>query len=84
VRLVTLTEFGRRVAQNGGGGLDHGWANATFAFGAGVKGGHYHGTWPGLRAGRFKEGDLKVTTDYRSVLTELLRSRFGDLSIPTV
>jgi uncharacterized protein (DUF1501 family) len=84
VTLVTLTEFGRRVAQNGTGGLDHGWANATFAFGAGVKGGQYHGSWPGLGAGSLVDGDLKVTTDYRSVLTEILQARFGSISIPAV
>jgi uncharacterized protein (DUF1501 family) len=84
VTLVTLTEFGRRVSQNGTGGLDHGWANATFAFGAGVKGGQYHGTWPGLGAGSLVDGDLKVTTDYRSVLTEILQSRFGSVSVPAV
>jgi uncharacterized protein (DUF1501 family) len=84
VTLVTLTEFGRRVAQNGTGGLDHGWANATFAFGAGVKGGQYHGTWPGLGGSSLVDGDLKVTTDYRSVLSEILQSRFGSVSVPAV
>jgi uncharacterized protein (DUF1501 family) len=84
VTLVTLTEFGRRVAQNGTGGLDHGWANATFAFGAGVRGGQYHGSWPGLGAGSLSDGDLTVTTDYRSVLSEILSSRFDGVSVPGV
>ncbi|HSS67423.1 MAG TPA: DUF1501 domain-containing protein [Nocardioidaceae bacterium] len=84
VTLVTLTEFGRRVSQNGTGGLDHGWANATFAFGAGVKGGQFHGNWPGLGSGSLVDGDLKVTTDYRSVLTEILETRFASVSVPAV
>lgn len=84
VTLVTLTEFGRRVEENGSRGLDHGWANATFVLGAGVKGGQYHGTWPGLASADLQEGDLKVTTDYRSVLTEILKTRFPTVSIPEV
>ena len=76
VTLVTLTEFGRRLAENGSAGLDHGWANATLVMGAGVRSG-YHGRWPGLAAANLNDGDLAVTTDYRSVLTEILRSRFN-------
>ena len=76
VTLVTITEFGRRVAENGNGGLDHGWANAMLLLGAGVNGGKYHGAWPGLGSADLVDGDLAVRTDYRSVLTEVLRSRF--------
>ncbi len=77
VTLVTVTEFGRRVAKNGAGGLDHGWGSSTLVLGGGVRGGRYHGSWPGLSTARLEDGDLKVTTDYRSVLSEILRSRFG-------
>jgi uncharacterized protein (DUF1501 family) len=84
VTLVTLTEFGRRVEENGARGLDHGWANATFVLGGGVKGGTYHGTWPGLGAGDLEDGDLKVTTDYRSVLTEIVGKRFPSVSTSQV
>jgi uncharacterized protein (DUF1501 family) len=77
VTLVTVTEFGRRVAENGSRGLDHGWANSTLVLGAGVKGGAYHGRWPGLSASKLEDGDLSVTTDYRNVLTEILKRRFG-------
>ncbi len=75
VTLVTLTEFGRRVRENGTRGLDHGWANSTLVMGAGVQGGQYYGTWPWLD--NLVDGDLRVTTNYRSVLSEIVTSRFG-------
>jgi len=74
VTLVTISEFGRRVHENGNAGLDHGWGGCMLMLGAGVNGGQVHGTWPGLN--NLEEGDLKVTTDYRSVLSEVVRSRF--------
>ncbi len=76
VTVVTLTEFGRRLTENGARGLDHGWGNATLLMGAGVKGGKYYGNWPGLDPAT-SDGDLAVTTDYRSVLSEILTSRFN-------
>ena len=81
VTLVTISEFGRRVKENASRGLDHGWGNVMFLAGAGVKGGRYYGRWPGLDRG--EDADLKVTTDYRSVLAEVVASRTG-ASIPTV
>ena len=75
VTVVCLSEFGRRVAENANYGLDHGHGNVMFLAGAGVRGGRYYGTWPGLAHGA--DADLTVTTDYRSVLTEVVRTRFG-------
>src|SRR6478736_5585973 len=75
VTLVALSEFGRRVAENANLGLDHGYGNVMFLAGAGVRGGSYYGTWPGLQAEI--DSDLLVTTDYRSVLSEVVSSRFG-------
>lgn len=77
VTLVTLTEFGRRLRENGARGLDHGWANATLVLGGGVRGGRYYGRWPGLAYDALVDGDLKVTTDYRSVLSEILTRRLS-------
>lgn len=74
VTVVALSEFGRRTKQNGSWGLDHGWGNAMLLLGAGVKGG-YHGTWPGLVDE--VNADLTVTTDYRSVLSEVVVKRMG-------
>ena len=75
VTLVALSEFGRRVAENDNYGLDHGYGNVMLVAGAGVKGGQYYGTWPGLA--NTLDADLTVTTDYRSVLAEIVSTRFG-------
>lgn len=83
VTVVTLSEFGRRLAENGARGLDHGYGNAVLALGAGVKGGYYS-RWPGLSSGRQIDGDLAVTTDYRSVVSEILRARFPSLNTSQV
>jgi uncharacterized protein (DUF1501 family) len=77
VTLVTISEFGRRAAQNGSGGLDHGYGNAMLLLGGNVKGGKVYGRWPGLAASQLVDGDLAVTTDYRSVIAEVLRVRCG-------
>ncbi|AGZ45902.1 DUF1501 domain-containing protein [Actinoplanes friuliensis] len=77
VTLVTVSEFGRRVAQNGSGGLDHGYGNTMLVLGGGVRGGKVHGRWPGLAAAQLVDGDLAVTTDYRAVIGEILRARCG-------
>lgn len=84
VTVVTISEFGRRVTENGSKGFDHGWANMMLVAGAGVKGGKYYGTWPGLDASALAEGDLKVTTDYRNVLGEIVSRRFPDRSLSQV
>ena len=81
VTLVTLSEFGRRVAENGNGGLDHGWGNVMLAAGAGVKGGRYYGSWPGLQ--NTVDADVPVTTDFRSVLAEVVQTRTS-ASVATV
>jgi uncharacterized protein (DUF1501 family) len=75
VTLVTLSEFGRRVKENDDYGTDHGFGNVMFVAGAGVRGGRYYGSWPGLQ--NTLDGDLLVTTDYRSVLAEVVTRRFG-------
>lgn len=74
VTLVTLSEFGRRTVENANYGLDHGYGNVMLLLGAGVSGG-YHGRWPGLTDD--PDGDLLVTTDYRSVLAEVVTKRLG-------
>jgi uncharacterized protein (DUF1501 family) len=77
VTLVTLTEFGRRVEENGSGGTDHGYGQVVFLLGGGVRGGVVHGTWPTLAPDALLDGDLHATTDYRSILAEVLEKRCG-------
>lgn len=83
VTVVAMSEFGRRVAQNGSGGTDHGRGNAMLVLGGPVVGG-VHGAWPGLGPAELADGDLAVTTDYRDVLYELARSQLGVGSVDAV
>ncbi len=83
--LVTMSEFGRTVRQNGTGGTDHGHANVMLVLGASVRGGQVYGRWPGLDAGALNEDrDLAVTTDFRQVLAEAAASTLRVRSMQTV
>lgn len=73
VTLVALSEFGRRVQENNSGGLDHGWGNVMLVAGGNVNGGNVFGNWLGLSD--LEEGDVRVTTDYRTVLADILTNR---------
>ncbi len=84
VTVVVMSEFGRRVAENGSGGTDHGHGGAMLVLGAGVAGGKVYGRWPGLAPAKLDRGDLRVTTDYRDVLGEVLLRRGGQTSIAHV
>lgn len=76
--IVSISEFGRRLRSNRSAGTDHGRAGVMMVMGAAVKGGRFYGTWPGLANHQLDEGvDLAVATDYRQVLTEILRHRDG-------
>ncbi len=69
--LVVMTEFGRRAAENGSLGTDHGHASVMFLAGGGVQGGKIFGSWPGLAPEQLDgPGDLAASTDYRDVLAE--------------
>jgi len=84
VTLVMVTEFGRRLEQNGSGGLDHGHGGAVFLLGGGLNGGKVHGRWPGLAASALDHGDVAGANDYRDVLAEALERRFGITDVATV
>jgi uncharacterized protein (DUF1501 family) len=83
VVLVTLSEFGRRAGENDSGGVDHGMGNAMFVMGCGASGGGIngggtvYGDWKGLANEDLVEGNVKITTDYRNVLAEILSKRCG-------
>jgi uncharacterized protein (DUF1501 family) len=83
--VVTMSEFGRTVKENGNRGTDHGHANAMFAMGGPVKGGTVYGKWPGLSAEQlYEQRDLAVTTDFRDVLGEAVYAHLGNRSLKTV
>ncbi len=85
VTLVTMSEFGRTAAENGNRGTDHGHANCMFVLGGGVKGGKVYGKWPGLEREQLYEGrDLALTTDFRTVLSEIIERRLGNGDISAV
>lgn len=72
VDVMTMTEFGRTVAQNGSKGTDHGRGSCMFILGNNVNGGLVHGTVPSLAVENLEDGrDLPVTTDFRSVFSEV-------------
>lgn len=71
--VVTMTEFGRTVNQNGIGGTDHGHGSVMFLLGGTVRGGRIYGQWPGLAKSNLYRGrDLEVTTDFREVLGDIV------------
>jgi uncharacterized protein (DUF1501 family) len=78
VVVLTMSEFGRTVAENGSIGTDHGHGTAMFVLGGGVRGGRIAGRWPGLDPGQQYEGrDLAVTTDFRDLFGEILVRHCG-------
>ncbi len=78
ITVLVHTEFGRRVAQNASIGTDHGTGGLAYLFGGGVNGGQIVSDWPGLAAPNLEMGeDLRITTDLRTVLSELLGKRLG-------
>lgn len=82
--IVTMTEFGRRFRENASQGTDHGSASFMFVLGGTVNGGRLYGSWPGLAANQLINGDLRVTTDYRRVVSEILVKRQGQARISEV
>ncbi len=84
VSLVSLTEFGRRVEENGSGGVDHGFGQSVLMLGGGLKGGQVHGEWPGLAEDDLVDGDVDGVNDYRWVLAEVLEKRCRASSVSTI
>lgn len=71
VLVMTFSEFGRRVAENASGGTDHGAAAPMFVIGSRIRSG-LHGMYPSLAPTDLHQGDLKFTTDFRSVYAGVL------------
>lgn len=79
--IMTFSEFGRRVKENGSGGTDHGTAEPMFLLGGGVQGGLY-GSYPSMSD--LDVGDLKFSTDFRSVYSTVLADWLGADPAPVV
>lgn len=78
VVLLTMTEFGRTVRENGSGGTDHGHGSCLFVLGESVAGGKVYGKLEGLSPDLLHDGrDLPVTTDFRSVFREVAGRHLG-------
>lgn len=85
ITVLVYTEFGRRIAENGSAGTDHGTGSLAYLMGGGVNGGQVISDWPGLDLPSLELGeDLKITTDLRSVITELLNKRLAGTDVDTV
>lgn len=82
--IVTMSEFGRRVQENGSRGTDHGHGNCMFLIGGSIRGGEVYGQWPGLAEEQLDRGDLAVATDYRDVLAEIVEQRLGNDALDEV
>jgi uncharacterized protein (DUF1501 family) len=83
--LVTMSEFGRTVEENGNAGTDHGHGSMMMVLGGPVQGGKVYGKWPGLEREQLYEGrDLAVTTDFRAVLSELVSGHLGQKDLSAV
>ncbi len=83
VVVLTMSEFGRTIRENGNSGTDHGHATAMLVMGGPVNGGRVLGRWPGLSVEqRFEGRDVAVTTDFRDLFGEVLARHLGagDLS----
>jgi uncharacterized protein (DUF1501 family) len=85
VVVVTMSEFGRAVQENGNRGTDHGHGNAMMLLGGPVAGGKVYGKWPGLaRDQRYEGRDLAITTDFRDVFAEVVTSHLGAKDISKI
>ena len=85
VVVVTMTEFGRTVKENGNRGTDHGHGSVMMALGGAVQGKKVFGQYKDLIPANLVDGrDMPVTTDFRDVLGEVLQSHLGYSEIDKV
>jgi uncharacterized protein (DUF1501 family) len=85
VVILTMSEFGRTVRENGNRGTDHGHANAMFVVGNSIRGGKVYGDWLGLKNDQLYEGrDLALTTDFRDVFGEIAYKHLGAANLKSI
>jgi len=83
--VLTMSEFGRTVRENGNSGTDHGHATAMLVIGGPVHGGKVLGKWPGLDPeSRFEGRDVAVTTDFRDLFAEILARHLGATDLAAI
>lgn len=78
--VLLVTEFGRRVAENGSGGTDHGYGNTVMMFGGNInptKRNRMWGHWDGLDDYKLRRGDMDIRIDYRDIWAKILTQRCG-------
>jgi uncharacterized protein (DUF1501 family) len=81
VLIMTFSEFGRRVQENGSQGTDHGAAAPMFLIGSKIKSGLL-GAEPSLAPADLKDGDIQFNTDFRSVYAGILRDWLKTNPVP--
>ena len=85
VCVLTMSEFGRTIRENGTGGTDHGHGTAMLVLGGTVAGKQVVGRWPGLAAeARYEGRDVAVTTDFRDLFGEILTRHLGARDLTAV
>jgi uncharacterized protein (DUF1501 family) len=85
VCVLTMSEFGRTIRENGTGGTDHGHGTAMLVLGGTVLGKRVAGRWPGLdQAERYEGRDVAVTTDFRDLFGEILTRHLGARDLSSV
>jgi uncharacterized protein (DUF1501 family) len=83
VMIMTFSEFGRRVHENGSQGTDHGAAAPMFLVGSHMKAGLL-GAEPSLAPADLSDGDIQFNTDFRSVYASILESWLHTASTPVL
>jgi uncharacterized protein (DUF1501 family) len=81
VMIMTFSEFGRRVTENGSQGTDHGAAAPMFLVGSKMKAGLL-GAEPSLAPADLTDGDIKYNTDFRNVYASILQDWLRTNSVP--
>lgn len=85
VTVVVMSEFGRRIDENGSLGCDHGHGGVMLVMGRDIAGGRVLTQWPGLAPeNRFEGIDLAITIDFRDILGELVYRRLGNTNLPFI
>jgi uncharacterized protein (DUF1501 family) len=85
ITLVCISEFGRNARENGSAGTDHGRGSVAFFLGTHIRGGRVLANWPGLDRAVLEDGqDLRVTIDYRDLLSEIVKRRLNNTNLDLI